>query len=109
VATEREEDLTAETRATALKEMVQTDGWKLFVAEIEKRHGPAAVGYAIMSLTAQLPASADRAYEIAQLVERLQMTCAAVNELIKWPEEQIRMVQEPKAKGPFAGLRRVPR
>lgn len=109
MATEHDEDLTPQTRAAALKEMVQTDGWKLFVAEIEKRHGPAALGNAVMTLTAQIPASADRAYEVAQLVERLQMTCAAVNELLKWPEEQIRMVQEPKVKGPFASLRRVPR
>lgn len=109
MATELYEELTPEERAAAFRDMTQMVGWKLYVAEAEKRHGPAAVGNALMVLTAQIPPSADRAWEIAQLVERLQMTCAAVNELIKWPEEQIRMVQEPKAKGPFASLRRVPR
>lgn len=88
--TDRDDELTPEALAAALKDMVQTEGWRLFCAKLDQEWGDAGFGREIERKTTAIPAGPNRAHEIAQVVERLQMTKDAVTQLRRWPEEQIR-------------------
>lgn len=105
--TELDDDRSPANIVAALKDLIQSDGWKLFVAQLEHEWGPAGFGREVQRVTAAIPPGQENAYEIADAVKRVQMTAKAVNDLVKWPEEQIRALSDPRVdRRPFAALRR---
>jgi hypothetical protein len=94
---------------TALNELRQSAGWRLFLAHLDQEHGPAGYGRRMQRALSEIQPGPERAYEVARVAEQVDATARAVNELVKWPEERIRLLTpEPASRRPFAALRRTP-
>jgi len=91
---------------TALKDLVQTVGWKAFVANAREEYGPSGYGRLIHAGVAAIPNGPDRPYEVARVVEQIDATVRAVNAIIDWPAQEIARRTTHKSKRPFAALRR---
>jgi hypothetical protein len=91
-----------------LKELVQSEGWRLLVEQAKREFGPEGYGRAMQRALSSIPQGPDRAYEIARVAEQIESTAKAVNDLIKWPKEEIaRLAPKPESRRPFASLRRT--
>ena len=99
---------TADAIRSALRDLVQSEGWKLFEAQISQEWGPSGYGRRMQEALAQVPNGPDRAFEIAAVAERVDATARAVEAIRRWPYEEIAKREPVKPKGPFAALRRGP-
>ena len=91
-----------------LKELVQSEGWHLLVSYAKAAWGPEGYGRQMQAAIGAIGTGPDRAYEIAEVAERVDATAKAVNEIMGWPESQIRALSpQPHSRRPFAGLRRA--
>ena len=99
---------TSDAIRSALRDLVQSEGLKLFDAQIAEEWGPSGYGRRMQEALAQVPNGPDRAFEIAAVAERVDATARAVEAIRRWPYEQISKREPVKPKGPFASLRRGP-
>jgi hypothetical protein len=76
-------------RLAALRELVQSEGWAILKAHAVTLFGPEGYGREMQAALSSIPAGPDRAYEIAQVAERVEATARAVNGLILWPTSQL--------------------
>lgn len=94
----------------ALRDLQQSEGWKLLLGYLEREWGPAGYGWRMQKALSEIPRNGERAYEIARIAEQIDATSEAVNQITSWPQERIQQLAAPaKATGPFAGLRRIGR
>lgn len=93
----------------ALKDLVQSEGWRLMKAHADKEWGPAGYGWQMQAALARIPNGPDRAYEVAAVAERVDATAKAVNNLFAYPQERIAQLTVTKATRPFDALRRIGR
>lgn len=94
----------------ALKDLLQSEGWTLLTAHLDKTWGPVGYGWQMQTALATIPHGPDRAYELARVAEQVDATARAVNDIVAWPLERIHQLTEPaKPKRPFDAFRRVSR
>lgn len=104
---DEQEDLT-NGELTALRDLVQSQGWTVLKAHFEREWGPSGYGWRIQDALSQIPQGPERAYEVARIAEQVTATTKAMNEMIAWPSERIAELQSPKpSRAPFARLRRM--
>lgn len=104
-----EHDLSREEKITALKDLLQSTGWQLFLAHAKDTWGPVGYSRAIQQALSTIPHNSERPYEIARVTEQVHATAEALNRFVSWPGEQIRQLTTEKSTQPFAGLRRMGR
>jgi hypothetical protein len=78
-------DLTAEEQVAALRDLLASPGWRLVRAFADHEWGPRGYGHRMQEAVTSTPGGAERAYELADAVQRVHQTAAAVNALIAWP------------------------
>ena len=99
---------TAQAELVALRDLVQSDGWRLFRQYLATEHGPAGYGRAVQTAIAAIPHGPDRAYDVQRVVDQIDATERAVNELAEWPHRRIRELSpDTVSRRPFASLRRT--
>jgi hypothetical protein len=94
--------------AMALRELLASRGWALLEEQIAREWGPAGYGRRMQEAIGSIAPGPDRAYELAAIAERVEATARAVEQIRRWPAEQIKALTPDKPKGPFAALRRAP-
>ena len=91
----------------ALKDLVRSEGWRLFMAHMEQSWGHAACETALRD-SRQKCAPEEWPFESSRILD----TFAGMRASVKWPEEQIKTLQSSKASrlvpDRFALLRRGP-
>jgi hypothetical protein len=93
---------------SALRDLVQSRGWQLLIEHIDKEWGPRGYGIKMKQAVVDIAKGPDRPYELAQVAERVTYTAGAVNEVVMWPTERMKVLSEkPKDRRPFANLRRA--
>ena len=91
----------------ALRDLLQSEGWRLLKAQAADEWGPAGYGRQMQRALSAIPIGPDRPYELARVVEQVDATAQAVNALIAWPTEELsRRAPAPQRARPFARLRR---
>lgn len=96
--------------AAALRELVASEGWRVFKDAADREWGPAGYGRAMQHALSSIPHGPDRPYELAQAAERVEATAKAVNEIMAWPSEELKRRSAPtRAAGPLDHLRRLTR
>lgn len=91
----------------ALRDLVQTEGWRVLKAQADNEWGPQGYGRRMQEALATVPNGPDRPYELARIAEQVDATARAVNALIGWPAEEIsRRSPAKKMSRPFDSLRR---
>jgi hypothetical protein len=92
----------------ALRDLVQSDGWQLLTAYARAQWGPEGYGRRMQAAIATVPHDADRPFEIARVAQEVDAVARAVNEIVAWPESQIRaLAPKPESRRPFHNLRRT--
>ncbi len=86
----------ADSEVGALRDLIQSEGWRLFRAKLAEEWGPAGYGRQLQAALAKIPPGPDQPYELSHTVQLVTATAAAVNQLVKWPEEQLGRIA-PKA------------
>lgn len=105
---EPEQEEVSNGELVALRDLVQSHGWQILKAHLEREWGPAGYGWRMQMALGQIPQGPERAYEVARVAEQVNATAGAMNELVAWPGERIQELQTPKSsKAPFARLRRM--
>lgn len=108
--TDEQDDSPAAHERKALTDLLQSEGWKVFRAYVDREWGPAGYGWQMQDAIAHIPQGPDRAYELAAVAERVDAIAKAVNNLAVWPQERINELTTPrKAARPFEALRRMTR
>lgn len=104
---EQEPDAPVET-LNALRDLVQSPGWKILAEHVDRVWGPRGYGIEMQRAIANVPQGPDRPYEIARVAEQVENTAQAVMALVRWPGQEIVRLTEKKtsSRRPFAGLRR---
>ena len=74
----------------ALSDLLSSEGWRIFREAVNASWGPVGYGLEMQRALSSIPAGPDRAWEIAQIAERVEATAQAVNGLIAWPAEEIK-------------------
>lgn len=74
----------------ALRDLLQSEGWRIFKAAAEHEWGPTGYGRRMQEALSQIPTGPDRAYELARVAEQVDATATAVNKIIAWPSEELR-------------------
>lgn len=109
-ATEDQDDAPESHERQALTDLLQSEGWKVFRAYLDKQWGPAGYGWQMQQALTEIPHGPERAYELATVAERVDAVARVVNDLAVWPQERIRELAQPtKAKAAFAPWRRTTR
>lgn len=75
---------------SALRDLLQSEGWRIFKTAAEHEWGPSGYGRRMQEALSAIPPGPDRAYELAQVAERVDATARAVNEIMAWPAEELR-------------------
>jgi hypothetical protein len=101
--------LTPEAIAAQLQELVQTPGWQLLIAQADREWGPRGYGCRMQEALTAIPQGPDRPYQLAQVAEQVDATARAVQQILGWPQAQIRMIAtRESAPRRFAAFRRSP-
>lgn len=97
----------AEAQLEALRDLVRSEGWRLFTRHMERSWGAAACEQALRESRAKCDPS-EWPFESARILD----TFAGMRSSFKWPEEQIKSLtagQHAKTLTErFTGLRRAP-
>ena len=81
---------------TALEDLIHAPGWLLFKEHARKEWGPEGYGRKVQTAIATKSGTA----ELAPAVEQIHATTREINELMKWPEQQLKKAA-PKDVGPM--------
>ena len=84
--------MTPDAQLAALKDLVESDGWKLYLAHVAEAWGPEAFERALD----QALDGADPADETA-VTRRMRDTFKGVRADVTWPETTIAVLSKPKA------------
>lgn len=104
------DDSSNSTELLALKDLVQSEGWKLLTAFARREYGAEGYGPAMKAQIAQVGRGPDRAYELAQIVEKFDYASDAVNIVLSFPEQRIsQLTPDKKSSRPFDAIRRIAR
>lgn len=82
----------------ALRDLLQSEGWRLLRAQADQEWGPVGMGRRMAEAIERVAPGPDRAYELAEAAERTYNTARAVNDLVSWPDAELRartQAQEP--------------
>jgi hypothetical protein len=94
----------------ALRDLVQSDGWRIFKAAISDQWGAVGYGREMQRAVSSIPHGPDRAYELARVAEQVEAMAQAVNQIMAWPMEELKRRAAPApATRPFDRLRRLTR
>lgn len=74
---------------TALKDLVQSAGWKLLKEQARHEWGDIGYGRRMQEALSSIPAGPDRQWEIARIAEQVDATARAINAIIAWPTQEI--------------------
>lgn len=99
-----------EERLAALRDLLASPGWRLLCEHAEAEWGPRGYGFRMNEAISAVGQGPDRSFELAQTVERVHHTAAAVNELVAWPKAEVAKLS-PSARKPglLDAVRRIPR
>ena len=101
------EDEQVDPIVSALRDLLQSEGWRIFRTATEHEWGPSGYGRRMQEALTSVGRGPDRAYELGEVAERVDATARAVNALIAWPSDEIaRRAPVKKSTAPFAHLRR---
>lgn len=104
------EDRSTEEQIAALKDLLQSTGWKMLLEYANDLTGPIGYSRSIQQALAKIPNGPDRPYELMRATEQIQAVAEAVTRVTNWPSEQLAQLTPKKASGmPFEMLRRVTR
>ncbi len=95
----------AAAKLAALRDMVGSEGWKLFEAHAHEEWSDEAFGRAVDQVL-NLNAPTDLEWE---KVRRMRDERKRILALLRWPYEQIGTLTPQKPAGAFAALRRIAR
>lgn len=101
-------DLTPEAERTALEDMLQSEGWAIFTAHMDKAWGADAFEHHIDT---ELKKEGDPMNEIA-ITRRIRDTFKGVRASLKWPKDRIDVLKQAPGHtlmDQFAHLRRGPK
>lgn len=108
MSSDETEDSPQAQRLLAFRELVQSDGWQLLTAYARAQWGPEGYGRRMQAAIATVPHDGDRPFEIARVAQEVDAVARAVNEIMAWPESQIRaLAPKPESRRPFHNLRRT--
>lgn len=94
-------------RIAALKDLLESPGWKLLTRHGADEWGEVGYGRRMREGVRNVPQGPERAYELARIAEQVDATKSAIDEILNWPIEELRRLTQPASpRGPFAGLRR---
>lgn len=85
-----EEQATPDSVVAALRELMQSEGWRLLREQADREWGPTGMGRRLAEAIETVAAGPNQDYELADTVKRTYGTAQAVMALVKWPEEVIR-------------------
>lgn len=74
----------------ALRDLLQSEGWRIFKEAADFEWGAHGYGRRMQEALNSIPVGPERAYELAQVAERVDATAHAVNKIIAWPTEELR-------------------
>ncbi len=95
---------------SALKDMLQSEGWRIYREACDHEWGPSGYGRRLQEGISTVQVGPDRPYELARIVEQVDATAKAVNAVLKWPAEEVARRAAPKpSTRPFDALRRMTR
>ena len=100
------ERLSPDAEREALKAMVQSEGWRIFMAHIDDRWGAAACEAALRDSVKSVTPE-EWPFESRRILDAF----AGMRADVRWPEARIRTLGDAKKPGPldrFAGLHRRP-
>lgn len=89
----------------ALTALVASDGWRLFVDACQQTHGHEACVRAIDLAIGEIPAGEREA--IHDTVTNIRYAARAVDALVRWPQDRIAALTQPKKPTHFLHRRRV--
>ena len=81
--------MTATEQQHALTDLLESDGWKLYLEQVAERWGPEASEQAIDAALADCPPDEEKA-----LVSRIRDTFKGVRAQVQWPAERVRSLKE---------------
>lgn len=93
--------------ASALRDLLQSEGWRWLCQEAERDYGPAGYGRRVNAAIAAIPSGPDRPYEIARVTEKIHDSCEAVNAFIKRPKDVLASLTKQPVSRPFESWRRT--
>jgi hypothetical protein len=92
-------------KLSALRDLVASEGWKLFTAHAEEQWSDEAFGLAVdQVMSANAPTDVEW-----EKVRRMRDERKRILGLLRWPYEQIGTLTPSKPAGAFAALRRIAR
>lgn len=89
----------------ALRALVSSDGWALFLAAVEAAHGDAACVRQIDTALGTLsPGDHDA---VQDTVQQIRASARSVQRIVRWPAEEVKRLTAQQAKPSFLGRRRT--
>lgn len=76
--------------AVALRDLVQSEGWRIFKEAVDGEWGPVGYGREMQRALSTIPHGPDRAYELARVAEQVEATAQAVHQILAWPAEELK-------------------
>jgi hypothetical protein len=73
----------------ALRDLVQSDGWKWFCQMVDAEFGPPGIARRLNTIRADLPRGPGREFDLTAKVDALYEAADVVNALIKRPKDEI--------------------
>lgn len=96
----------AAVTAGALKDLLDSEGWKLLARHAADEWGDVGYGQRMKAAVRAIAQGPDRVYELARVAEQVDATKAALDEILNWPFQELqRLTPQTKRRMPFAGLR----
>lgn len=104
------EDRSTDEQVAALKELLQSTGWKMLLEYANDLTGPIGYSRSVQRALSSVPPGPDQAYEVMQKMQQIQAVAEAVTRVTNWPAEALAQLTPKKSSGmPFEMLRRVTR
>lgn len=104
------EDRSTEEQIAALKDLLQSTGWKMLLEYANDLTGPIGYSRSVQHALASVPPGPEQAYVVMQKMEQIQAVAEAVTRVTNWPAETLAQLTPKKAGHmPFEMLRRVTR
>lgn len=104
-----DEDRSAAERALMLRDLLASPGWQLLVAQVSTEWGDAGYGQQVRIATLAVPSGPERAYQIADVLDRIEHTKAAVDQIMSWPQKEVTRLAPEKKHSPMFAMRRGPK
>lgn len=105
-----DEARSTDEQVAALKELLQSTGWKMLLEYANELTGPIGYSRSMQRALSSIPAGPDRPYELMRATEQIQAVAQAVTRVTNWPAEALAQLTPKKSSGmPFEMLRRVTR